>query len=923
MKAEDINVYDDEQVCAATREDRQRDHSQVMRGYSNMPAVMQQMGFDKLREGQPPVINSIMAGNDTICILPTGCHAKGQLVMLYDGNLKKVEEVEVGDLLMGPDSKPRKVIRLARGRSSMVRIVPVKGEPFEVNEDHILTLIRVNEKSRNKYPSDRLGGTLVDVSVREWKTWTEWKKHIHKLVRVSVDFPHSCQPAIDPYFIGLYLGDGDLGSQTHPRIHSREPEIEEYLSYFSEDLGMKIEPISHEEHLGFRVVNSTLGCKANLLKDHLVALGLKHCGSETKFIPTCYKLADRFSRLRLIAGLMDSDGSLSCNGYDYVSKSKELAEDTAFLARSVGLAAYVVPCKKTCKNTGVEGDYFRVSISGDADMIPCIVRSKIAKPRKQKKNVLVTGFDVLDVEDAKYYGFSLTGDGRFLLGDFTVTHNTGKTATFVIPSLALGWKTIVFSPLVALMRDQVQSLWKKGIKAGALSSLNTDTENHRLCQLWARGELDFLYVAPERLRNEAFKMALQQRSPDHCAIDEAHTISQWSDNFRPEYRMIGPFVDEHRPYVVSAFTATAPREVINDIKRVLGIEHANTLIYYPRRTNLNLHSRLWNGAVELASIIRGIPGSIIVYCATKEKGVEAITKELQRELGDNEVTFFHGGLTPALKRTNQEAFMSGQCRIVVATNAFGMGIDKPDIRAVIHRDMPGSIEQLAQEVGRAGRDGLPSKCIAMYDENSLRTQEFFIDAGNPNKSDVTSVFKILNRSRGPDGLVEMTQAQVAEMAGVNKMFCNAIFSQLAGANVIERFDSGNKVANVKFLNHPEAKGRRYGDFKELIPQGGIEKPDGSYDIDLNYLSEEAGVGHATVTKYMRDWSKEGWIAYNAPFRGATTRIIGDLSLVDFERLKEKAKKDRVKLEAVKKYFNTSDDEKHNFLEEYFMEQHAE
>ena len=160
---------------------------------------------------------------------------------------------------------------------------------------------------------------------------------------------------------------------------------------------------------------------------------------------------------------------------------------------------------------------------------------------------------------------------------------TGKTAVFVIPTLCLDWKTLVFSPLVALMRDQVQSLQRMGIRAGQMSGMQNDAENAMAAQQWMAGELQMFYVAPERLRNELFQQAMKAVKPNMVVLDEAHTLSQWSDNFRPDYCKVGDFIVAYNPDVVTAFTATAPDEAIADIRRVLGLQEAQKIVHYPIR----------------------------------------------------------------------------------------------------------------------------------------------------------------------------------------------------------------------------------------------------------------------------------------------------------------------------------------------------
>lgn len=349
-----------------------------------------------------------------------GCHAAGQLIMMADGRSKKVEDVVPGESLMGWDGTPRRVLRLSRGFGEMVRIVPTKGEPFVVNKDHILTLVQTNV--HHSRPLAKTNGAIRDVTVREYLTWPkEWRDN-HKLFRKPLGkLPVRKLGTFSPYFMGVYLGDGN---STHglPSITKPDREIR---------TAVEAECAMHGWKMSSR--ESSAGCPVHFIKGPQVKLWLAGLGllgrkSGARFIPEVYKLDSYSNRLELLAGLLDTDGHLDvrCGVFDYVSQSRRLADDVAWVARSVGLAAYVSSCEKGCQ-TGAIGTYYRVCISGHVSDIPTRIPRKQAKPRQQKKDVLRTGFSVEPAGNDYFYGFTIEGDGRFLLGDFTVTHNTGKS----------------------------------------------------------------------------------------------------------------------------------------------------------------------------------------------------------------------------------------------------------------------------------------------------------------------------------------------------------------------------------------------------------------------------------------------------------------------------------------------------------------
>ena len=493
--------------------------------------------------------------------------------------------------------------------------------------------------------------------------------------------------------------------------------------------------------------------------------------------------------------------------------------------------------------------------------------------------------------------------------------STGKTACFVIPTLCLGWRSIVFSPLVALMRDQVQGLTAKGIKAQAISSMQTEAENQSAIKRWAEGELQFIYVAPERLHNEAFKDAMMRVPPDMVVMDEAHCLSQWSDNFRSSYCLVGDFIREKNPKVVAAFTATCPDEVEHDIRRVLHLENAQKLSYYPRRTNLQLKSDNMLSETQLADFISGVDGPVIVYCATINK-VEQTAKQLMSALRED-VIIFHGELSPTDKRVNQDMFMNDKIRVMVATNAFGMGVDKGNIRGVVHRDIPGSLEALAQEVGRAGRDGNDSTCMTFYSPDSYNTQKFFIECSYPSKSEINAVMRVLNLAADSNGISQLTISDIAKKTNLFSRKVPAILEVLKSNRIIEREKNGEKIAKIRLDENTPEDDSRFEVWWNTILEYGIEE-DGFFNIDLNWFSDHIGLGYQTVTNHFKKWDEQSVIRFIPPYRGSATKIIGSVNQIDFERLAIKAARAHTKLDQVLGYIKTPDNDKHGYLEKYFQ-----
>ena len=316
----------------------------------------------------------------------------------------------------------------------------------------------------------------------------------------------------------------------------------------------------------------------------------------------------------------------------------------------------------------------------------------------------------------------------------------GKSLCYQLPALHLPGTTVVVSPLIALMKDQADKLTELGVRACTVNSAVPAADVSAAIETIRDGRAEFVFVTPERLEDEAFREILRSTTIDLFVIDEAHCLSEWGHDFRPAFLSLGAAIAAVGRPPVLALTATATAQVVDDIVRQLNLRQ-------PAIVNLGIYRENLHYAVEhtptdirkqqsLIETVRRIEGSGLVYVATV-KHCDEVTRLLESE--GLRVGKYHGRLNAATRHETQDRFMSGELPTIVATNAFGMGIDKADIRYVIHYDMPGSLESYYQESGRAGRDGSPASCLLLYKLEDRRTHQFFSGGKYPGADAVQAV----------------------------------------------------------------------------------------------------------------------------------------------------------------------------------------
>ena len=495
----------------------------------------------------------------------------------------------------------------------------------------------------------------------------------------------------------------------------------------------------------------------------------------------------------------------------------------------------------------------------------------------------------------------------------------GKSLIYQLPALVLEGTTLVISPLIALMKDQVDSLERVGIPAAFInSSLSPQAAEQRLAQAKA-GEYKIIYIAPERFYNQAFAEALKRLKVSLFAIDEAHCISQWGHDFRPSYLKLRQAAKLAGNPPIVALTATATPEVREDIVRQLDLDEPELVITGFARPNLQLavvNSSPAEKLDQIASLLSANPeiGSGIVYVGTRAKADEL--NEILNDCGVKAVVY-HAGMDSDSRDWVQEQFMSGAAQVVVATNAFGLGINKKDIRFVIHHDLPGTIEAYYQEAGRAGRDGQSSFCLLFYNQQDRYLREFFIKGDNPSPEIIREVYDfIAGRLGGEVGTESLlvTYSEIAQSLSetVPEMAIGTALKILEREGYISRPNEKNSSSFLKASRSweqvlsaisPRAKSQQQ-IARQLGEKYGQELQAG-WEFNLEEAALVIKVKRDSLLRAVKKLAEQNLVEYRPPFRGTEIKILKtvapeDLNL-DFKALREKAERAYEKLDEMESY----------------------
>ncbi len=491
----------------------------------------------------------------------------------------------------------------------------------------------------------------------------------------------------------------------------------------------------------------------------------------------------------------------------------------------------------------------------------------------------------------------------------------GKSLCYQLPALARGGTTLVVSPLLALMKDQVDALQAKGIKATAINSSITAEERRSRLQGLREGAWELVYVAPERF-SPGFLRSIKGVDIRLLAIDEAHCLSQWGHDFRPDYLRLGKVRRALGNPPTAALTATATPAVQEDILRVLGIPDARRFVLGFDRDNLALEVVATPKDTDKLALIPELVqggGTSLVYCATR-KNVEKVTRHLHG--AGIRAGMYHGGMDMNERKRMQDAFMGGELRVVVATNAFGMGVDKEDVRCIVHYELPGTVEAYYQEIGRAGRDGRPSRVVLLFREGDRRTQEFFIQMAHPPAAHVRAVYETLCNV-GTDE-VWITHEQLAERVQHEHAGCDDLNERTAASCLyllqregwLRRLSANQREGRATVLaTRPAARpqGARGAVLRWLlggIGQDGDSAPGAQVvTVDPATLHKTLDLSRDQLTAALRGLESRGYLRWSPPARGGGVALLrrDDPFDLDETRLREKRQQEYKKLEAMVGY----------------------
>lgn len=544
----------------------------------------------------------------------------------------------------------------------------------------------------------------------------------------------------------------------------------------------------------------------------------------------------------------------------------------------------------------------------------------------------------------KHFGYSAFRNGQIeIIESIANGHDTlvimptggGKSVCYQIPAMLCEGVALVVSPLIALMKDQVDALTRANIRSAFINSTLGFQEIRQRMHDARFGKYKLLYVAPERLESEEFLESLRLIPLSFLAVDEAHCVSEWGHDFRPSYLNVATANETLGRLPVIALTATATPEVQDDIARHLHMAAPARFIRGFDRPNLRYTvERIRNKIPAVMALVEESKGTNIVYCASRKR-VEDVAAALRSHRLPADA--YHGGMADTLRKTVQERFIEGKCKTIVATNAFGMGVDKSDVRNVIHCDLTLSLEAYYQEAGRAGRDGAESDCTLLYDPSDRGLQEFFISSTYPERETLEKVYSFLYDFHAtPLGLksyapVLIDDVQIANRSGVHLSVVTTALSLFERAEILRR-GSTHGMATIhittsreriqEYYNNTQVPARRAA-LMALLRTVGSEALERPVQFDINDITRKHDVTSEDFQNAIRAFEYARLVRYEPPGTAGGVQLLLErmsfanlpLKLDQLALRRERAVK---KLDTVQRYAETPEC-KRNFLLHYFQE----
>jgi superfamily II DNA or RNA helicase len=654
------------------------------------------------------------------------CLGKGTPVLKYNGEICNVEEIVKGDLLMGPDSAPRRVLSTTTGVGKLFKITPNRGSAWICNDVHILTLKHTTTNE------------IIDIPLNEYLHKSKKFKHLWKQFSVGVSFNTNDNLPIDPYFLGLWFGDGSKTKYANRlskvAITNLDEPVQSYIQSFAKEHSSDVRVCSHGGRCPTLFIKTQRGRPNPLLEK------LREVVGNNLEIPKSYITSSRKNRLRFLAGIIDSDGYLHNNSYEICQKRKDYAENIAFLARSLGFRALV----SEKYNKQYNKIYFRISISGNVSDIPVILDRKKAQPRRQKKDVCKNGFSVEPIEDGTYFGFELDGDGRFLLGDFTVTHNT-LIAAMIAAKYNLPTMVYVIGKdlLYQFHREMEKCL---GMEVGIIGDGQCEVKKINVCSVWTAitafnlkqaVSLDDEDWAPEVMavgskQKQEIRKAIE--SSNVAIYDEAHFLA--TDTIQSIFKagkkcrfLFGLSGTDWRDDGADLLLESVCGERIYNMPASKLIEagflvpaHISFLEVPPYEEVLPKHyasvyskyisnNDIRNGMIEdSARILMRKGRKVLILVRYLSHG-----RDLAERLSDIPLFFVNGEVDGKTREKVKKDFESGKLKCLIASSVFDIAVDLPSLDALILAGGGKSTVRALQRIGRVVRSRPDKKDAIVVD----------------------------------------------------------------------------------------------------------------------------------------------------------------------------------------------------------------